>query len=509
MPYLEAKNSADVGVGHGVVGDRGSGTGGLSGDARPEPSQFSTHDILLLKQELENLRNEKDTHNREFARGRWERADKKLVFLPLHVLPVVGKGGKIPQLDMKRWLEGIRDTATEHDNDWVLQEAFSSQSLFGPANSQTQIWAKSQGESLGGGKLVLDSIYSQDLSSQGPYYIDPNTRVGESRRMRLYRVHFWQFLKASLIHHPSPLDGVSRYDNAALVKLVQATFASSKRETILNNIAAASTLHYKPSQWPLLSKEVVRLHSEMRLVVESGLQIGADVLPSFLLRALDAEPDYAVQLAKLREENAGVEKIVFTINARDNQLRARKPQGINGMPAGLDEYKQGSGRGKGKGKGGGRGGGGSGKGRPVGACFLFQDGYCPYGDACRFSHEAAGGECLACGSSEHGYDDCEVQQGVFPVGDKSGGGKGKNKGQPSAKEIKGMRAELAAFKAAAGPGAGGGISKVKGKKKGKKKATASDSSSGDESLEGNFASVNPFEVYGGDGELASLWSSKH
>lgn len=418
----------------------------------------------------------------------------KHVFLAAHVLSAVTKGGKLPSGDMFLWKEEVRDMCAQHDKTWITHAAWSVQTKARPESSRVARWESAQkagsgirdppvGDSLS--NHMGDTLRGGDL---GPFYLDANTGLCESSDDRKYRVAFWGWVKASLVHHVSMLDGVPRYDVAALVALVLATFDGDRREAILDNIVAMTKLKLKPQQWPTLAREVTRLHSEMGQVVNLGLTLPADVLPAFVLRAVDGDADFAVPVAKLREGRPSVEQIVYSLSTRDNQLRAARPSLQGYAATGPAETK---------------------KDRPAarpdtgnGVCFKFAAGKCNYGDDCRFTHTLVGGECLSCGSKAHGYDDCKNLRRA--AGQKA--------------EVLALRAEISKIKAGKKSRREGKEDKAdkakdkprdkeKSHKRSKKKKSSSDE---DETpVKAHRATANPFDVYGGSKELTSLWRAGH
>jgi len=232
----------------------------------------------------------------------------------------------------------------------------------------------------------------------------------------------------------------------------------------------------------------------MRQVENPNIQVPPKILAMFVLRALDSESDFAVQVAGLRASGAATEEIIKVISQRDNGLRASRPHPTGhvasaapGPPA--EKAKR--------------------------VCYLFQKGECTYGQGCKFEHTPVAGKCLACGSAEHGLDRCPLKK-ASDRGDRKSRGHG-------GKEITAMRAQLDALMSQLEPSKaplkGKKVTKdktarnkpTKDKKKAKRAARASsDEGSDSDSIVGLRASIksSAFAVYGADHELKSLWSRK-
>jgi len=364
---------------------------------------------------------------------------------------------------------------------------FSEQCLQGPQDAKVQLWEQRQDSFSDGGGDFSD-LGGSGIDS-GPYYVDGSTGQCADIADWTYRVAFWAWLKPTLEHHSQLMDGVPRYDVYGLIDLVLMTFEDDKAEHQLDNIVSMTRLALRPGQWPVLRTETIRLGSEMSQVTDTDIRLPPKLLAMFVLRALDSDSDFAVQVASLRASNAKISDIIKVISKRDNELRASRPK-PSGHVASTDAGPQAE--------------------RAIRVCYLFQKGECTYGEACKFEHTPLAGQCLACGSTAHGLDRCPLKK-ASDKGDKKARGRGD-------KEMTAMRAQLDALVSQLGPSKDKTKHKdkktakdkpVKDKKKAKKAArVSSDEGSDSDHIVGLRARIKPsaFDVYGADNELKSLWS---
>jgi hypothetical protein len=509
------------------VGRRVSGAMGPSASSMFSPALARERDFSKSVEQDEEVdaagEYSSSSSSRSIGRQRDVRVAKqhRKVFPAAHVLPPVGKGGKVASDQLLIWKETVRDVTISHDREWVIHLGWSNQAVSGPRDSKISRWeARNQGgvHIMQGGVLNGNVLGAVD-NSGGPWYIDGSTGAVEGKKERLYRVQFWSWLKSSLVHHATFLEGVSRYDNAALVLLVVNTFEGDRTQLVLDNIVKMTNLSFG-GQWSVLGREVARLHSEMSQVSDPNLRLPPGLLPAFALRALDGRSEFAVQTDSLRKSQAGVEEILLVINTRDAQFAAaRAGPNLRGYHGNV-----GGGRGKGGGRGGrgGRSRGRGGKGKVDSSlpesqrsCWAFLEGRCKYGDECIFNHATDGPGCLSCGDLSHGYDECTVRLGKAPTVASIAKMESKMEERMSAKF-----AEMSAASSVSSLASSSAASSVSGGSISGSVASLSAGGGLNASVAGPFkppmvtkavpvmsraVPVNPFCVYGAARELEQLW----
>ena len=238
-------------------------------------------------------------------------------------------------------------------------------------------------------------------ASEAVYYRDPmkDGDVPEPAVDRKRRVLASTWLADSLVHHPDLVSAVRQHDVAALVMMVMTTCASKDGVRVLTNIFEMTSLKKLPGEpWSVLCSTVTRLHSEMGQVKDERFKVGSGILPAFLLRALDNDEDYKVEVALLRrQEDVTVEDIVRAASIKSVVAEAGgvQPGGrLTGL--GAAPFNRST--------------------TATGVCYGWRDnGKCRFGEKCKFSHQSGGapkpapktsGGCLECGSLSHGFQDC-------------------------------------------------------------------------------------------------------
>ena len=265
------------------------------------------------------------------------------------------------------------------------------------------------------------------------YYLDPLTDECESEAARKLRISVWMWLTECLVHFDRIILG-TLYDVFAVILLLEQSFGGNKKQKAVQGIKDMSNMKLGNGRdaWPTLCGKVTALASVMDTIRSKRFRMPPGILPAFVLSMLDADPQYAVQVARLRErENSHsdltVGNIVTTMNIRHAQLLT-----VTGGPSisanvanatgGRGKGKGGRG-GKGKGKGGRGSKGGRGAGGVLGECWNFAKGKCDYGNTCKFVHAAQPPDtpvvewsstdtpstqgCYECGSLDHRYSNCD------------------------------------------------------------------------------------------------------
>jgi hypothetical protein len=304
------------------------------------------------------------------------------------------------------------------------------------------------------------------------YYRDPleNTDVCESGNERAIRVTGWTWYVDALRNHAGIVNAVRPYDIHALVKMVKVSCIGEDSVRVLNNIRDMVKLSKLPGQpFAPFCSEVTRLMAEMGRVTDDRYKIGPGVLPAFVLRAIEDDEAYQVDVAFLRRQGANLDKIIHDLSQKAVTVESGVAK-VTGLQVSLGK------------------GAGYGSGVSKGPCYNWRDnGACKFGEACRFSHAGASSvvpkasstapaasraACLECGSNRHGYRDCDRR-------------KMRQKDQKEA--VEGLRAELKALKAE--------LVEVR--------AAPAASPRG-----GNLADLDPFAVHDVDAELATIWAGR-
>ena len=292
----------------------------------------------------------------------------------------------------------VKVEAMSHDEMKAATEKQATTKGDGRSKGDGKSKAAAAAEPTGGSVSSDDFVLISDPMSAGAscsvYYLDPMTGNCETDDFRKIRIAVWMWLGECLSHHVRLVTATEQYNVHALMLLLHRTFGGSTKQIAVQNVIdmVALTLGTGRDGWPTMCGAATNLASRQAAIKDKRYTIAPGLLPAFMLRALDVEPQFSVQVAALREREAkthdlDVGHVVTTINVRHAQLDTSSHRAsLHGHYTANDRGGGKGGKGgKGKGGRGGKGGKG-GRGGKLGECWNFAAGSCNYGSTCKFTH---------------------------------------------------------------------------------------------------------------------------
>ena len=145
-----------------------------------------------------------------------------------------------------------------------------------------------------------DGARSTSVAGSVLYFLDPLTDITETSAQRGVRMRVWQFCKAVCFHQAHLLVSL-RVGDIAGVSAAIATFALRHGpDDTLDAVKAMSTLHKKGLQWSDFVDTVANIRRTLDRETDPDMKTGKQLLPKFVLRAMEDDNRFQVELSLLR-----------------------------------------------------------------------------------------------------------------------------------------------------------------------------------------------------------------
>ena len=237
------------------------------------------------------------------------------------------------------------------------------------------------------------------LFSTGVTFMDPVTDKAEDSSSRVKRYLCWSKLAPSLANHAHVIEGVVRGDIATLVYNVMVLGEHAGVSGVLKAVASIVSLRKTTdTPWSAIVQAVSAARATMAQCTEPELCIHDRLVTEYLLRALDSDPRYAVEVALIRRDVPALATVLATLSTAAASIEASQ---VPTSSANLATRPSGTTPGK------------------RGQCYRWRDtGSCKFGSSCSYSHtgpvkprdprkpKEPRGACLECGAKDHGISKC-------------------------------------------------------------------------------------------------------
>jgi hypothetical protein len=143
------------------------------------------------------------------------------------------------------------------------------------------------------------------------YFADPTKSetgmfdVPETSAERALRISLWMMMVALLVNWQELIQPIVRYDTAALYIAINKLCFGRSVTDVLDAVTEMTVLKKtRALPWATFQGQVVRLRNNLGRITNPFLQMGERVLVEFVMRALDSDAAYAVELALCRKDLA-------------------------------------------------------------------------------------------------------------------------------------------------------------------------------------------------------------
>jgi hypothetical protein len=245
------------------------------------------------------------------------------------------------------------------------------------------------------------------------YFADPTLcetgkfDVAEHHKDRTLRIAFWMMMVALLVNFQELIQPIVRYDTAALYRSINTLCFGRGVADVLDSITGMTLLKKtRELSWAKFQGQVVKLRNDLGRITNPFLQMGERVLVEFVMRAIDSDAAFAVELALCRKDlSITLEQVLKTMTAVARTVEG--PIGVLDLPSEAQVYFS--------------------KATTDSACFNWvKYGDCPFskeGGKCRYSHAGpkgtkvrsasnsdrngtGGALCPVCNKTDHVLDTC-------------------------------------------------------------------------------------------------------
>jgi hypothetical protein len=141
------------------------------------------------------------------------------------------------------------------------------------------------------------------------YFADPNLcedgklDVAESPKERSLRIALWMMLVGLLVNFQELIHPILRYDTAALYLAINILCFGRGAADVLDTITGMTVLKKTLAlPWVKFQGQVVQLRNNLGRITNPSLKMGERLLVEFVMRALDSDAAYAVDLALCRKD---------------------------------------------------------------------------------------------------------------------------------------------------------------------------------------------------------------
>jgi hypothetical protein len=169
------------------------------------------------------------------------------------------------------------------------------------------------------------------IALSAAYFSDPLQRatpgIAEPPDSRKQRLLMWAFITSVCYHHPHLRSGLRVGDIYGIVEAIRKFGMSFGSEDTLDGISAMATLTKKGRPWQDFANTVALVRNVLDRESDPRWQIGDLLLPGFILRAMEADPKFDVELTLLRRIRPfpGVDHIMATLGTKARELSKGTP----------------------------------------------------------------------------------------------------------------------------------------------------------------------------------------
>jgi hypothetical protein len=166
------------------------------------------------------------------------------------------------------------------------------------------------------------------------YFLDPLTDATETSEQRRVRMCAWQFCKAVCFHQAHLLVSLRVGDIAGATAAI-ATFALRHGpDDTLDAVKAMSNLTKKGQQWSDFVDTVASIRRALDRETDPDMKMGKQLLPKFVLRAMEDDNRFQVELSLLRctVPAPGIDHVMATLAFKARSL-IKAPHPLTGHAA--------------------------------------------------------------------------------------------------------------------------------------------------------------------------------
>ena len=157
------------------------------------------------------------------------------------------------------------------------------------------------------------------IAGSNAYFASPFTPgVAESAKERADRLDMWSFLVAVSFHHPHLSGGLRVGDIVGFVEAIRDFGVTMGFEDTLDAVTAMASLTKRGKTWPEYATEVAKIRTVLNQESDPRWKIGDQLLPGFILRGMQAESKFDIELTLLRKTHPppDVDHIMSTLGAK-------------------------------------------------------------------------------------------------------------------------------------------------------------------------------------------------
>jgi hypothetical protein len=265
--------------------------------------------------------------------------------------------------------------------------------------------------------MVVEPSLATGLFNGEPreiHFLDPNSEKVETKEQRSLRMVLFDLLVRSIPHHQFLVALCIAGDFAKVFGLAKRTALQPDVPSLLQAFTNMASLRKDTSTaWSKLSDQIMGIQASLSQVKNNSLKVGDQVLLQFVLRAMESDPRYALELSMIRRVSPlpSLEHVMAEFTAKAAQIEGKgQPRGLTGLAVQQQEPAQ--------------------QEEPVldammagnwstvksakkskNVCWNFRkNGTCRFGAKCKFSHDPkATGGCAEC-DGPHDVSHCDVRK---------------------------------------------------------------------------------------------------
>jgi hypothetical protein len=179
-----------------------------------------------------------------------------------------------------------------------------------------------------------DGARSTSVAGSVLYFQDPLTDTTETSEQRRVRMGVWQFCKAVCFHHTHLLTSLRVGDIAGVTAAIAAFALRHGPEDTLDAVKAMTQLHKKGQQWGDFVDNVAAIRRTLARDTDPDWKIGSQLLPGFVMRAMEEDNRFQVELSLLRctVPPPGIDHIMVSLAFKARTL-VKAPNPLTGHAA--------------------------------------------------------------------------------------------------------------------------------------------------------------------------------
>ena len=176
------------------------------------------------------------------------------------------------------------------------------------------------------------------IAKSAVYFSDPFDSTGKAEHPdnRKARLTMWTFITAVCYHHAHLLSGLRVGDISGIVEAIRMFGMSHCFQDTLDSVTAMATLTKKGKTWQDFVAVVALIRNALDRESDPAWQIGALLLPGFIMRAMEADAKFEVELTLLRRTHPapGVDHIMTTLGTKARELTNGSHKPLSGFAGG-------------------------------------------------------------------------------------------------------------------------------------------------------------------------------